>query len=630
MQYANDEERAAVDDDVAQQATMTNVLFSQGVMVACWVFALLFGLHALLLPSRLGRELLANLVYLINRFFLAFVLILCSILYTPITKQLLSVFLCEQQACQRGDWYPKSAKSWESAFFAAASFEARARGECEPCKFLTYPSTNRSSPVWQADASALLPTYGASCPAFPEVCSGETIDVLQQDHTMLCDESQAFYIVASLLMLVGFTCIVPYLFYTLTTTHTRVLKDIYIEPARLDTCVVQTPAPLYARLLCCRWTDGASPEDIAWDYRVLRTRNRAKTLYEHFEWRFRYFRLVLLLYKLVLVCVVLFLARRSATAASVLSAFMHLCFFIISITQQPYFNPASDALSSAAAFANTVNAGLLTAAYYGSLDNLSSNGAAVLIVGCNFGLPLLCLFVGIYYACRKRDKLWAIVRQLEAGMSMEEYSKVTRDRKRIDVTLERETTKIIASTFMTMVICAFTAFTFIFVSYIYVAAQGDVVQATPPTLGYTYVKVQGRPACEMETALADVEFLFMGNWAAFTSMCCCRDSYWDNRLENETAAQVYGANASQYSSDLGRTELWTCPDWSPENGTSSSTGILHKLRSRVNDTHSGLGMRPFCSTEMAHGVLPPSFDDDLLAYVALYANGSGVAGAAMW
>ena len=45
-----------------------------------------------------------------------------------------------------------------------------------------------------------------------------------------------------------------------------------------------------------------------------------------------------------------------------------------------------------------------------------------------------------------------------------------------------------------MAFASFTAFTLVFVSYIFVAAQGDVVQATPFDLGKTYKDVQKRPA----------------------------------------------------------------------------------------------------------------------------------------
>ena len=131
-------------------------------------------------------------------------------------------------------------------------------------------------------------------------------------------------------------------------------------------------------------------------------------------------------------------------------------------------------------------------------------------------------------------------------MSDEEYARATRDSKTKDRELETDTTRIISGVFMVMCFTAFTALGLILVSYIFNAAQGDVVQATPPTLGNAYLEVQQRSRCQIESALQDVEFLFTGSWAGFTASCCCRDSAWSPELplSNLSAAQLYGPNSS--------------------------------------------------------------------------------------
>ena len=74
-------------------------------------------------------------------------LLLLSLLYMPITRQLMSVLICVEKRCAEGEWYPKQARhaphrsspsissshlpaqiqtqahSWESAFLADASFQ---------------------------------------------------------------------------------------------------------------------------------------------------------------------------------------------------------------------------------------------------------------------------------------------------------------------------------------------------------------------------------------------------------------------------------------------------------------------------------------------------------------------------
>ena len=46
----------------------------------------------------------------------------CACTYTPINKQLFSIFICKKEQCARGEWYPKSAHSWTDAFLNTASF----------------------------------------------------------------------------------------------------------------------------------------------------------------------------------------------------------------------------------------------------------------------------------------------------------------------------------------------------------------------------------------------------------------------------------------------------------------------------------------------------------------------------
>ena len=123
--------------------------------------------------------------------------------------------------------------------------------------------------------------------------------------------------------------------------------------------------------------------------------------------------------------------------------------------------------------------------------------------------------------------------------------------------------------------------------------------------------------------------MYTGNWAAFASQCCCRDHEWEPTL-NVSAIHRGAYNAS---SPLNRLELWTCPDLSPTN--SSSGGVLHKLRTRVEldasggVAASGLHVRPFCSPVFADGFLEPTYDESLLAFVVMSTN-SSVAATALW
>ena len=384
------------------------------VRAACWVLAAGFGLHLGLCLSRPGRTLLREMAYWTNRFFLGFVLLLLSLLYTPITKQLLSVLLCTERRCPRGEWYPKRARSWLGSFFDDATIDAGAAaadslrpGGCAPCRFVLYPPPANGTVGAGAAAAepALLPAlegsggwepappvFGASCPAFADSCPGEVVRVVactaHSPRAMLCDASHGFYVWTSALMVVGFVLLVPYLFYSLIAHHTKILKQIPIDATKLADAATAAPPTRWRRLLCLR-SPGQSEVALAWDYRVAKTRNRAKSLYEHFEWEYRYFRLVLLLHRLLLVCVAL-LIPASAVLACALSIGIHAAFLLLTATQQPYLNPAADALSAAAALANLANPALLLLAWHGALDGASALACRLLLLGLNFGLPALC------------------------------------------------------------------------------------------------------------------------------------------------------------------------------------------------------------------------------------------------
>ena len=249
------------------------------------------------------------------------------------------------------------------------------------------------------------------------------------------------------------------------------------------------------------------------------------------------------------------------------------------------------------------------------------------------------MLAGLYLYARRRHRLRELVRGLERGMGLEALERTTREAKRNDVALERDTTRTIAGAFMLMCCASFLSLSLVLISYVYGAAKGDVVQATPPTLGQAFVHVQGRPECEVAAELAHVEFLYTGSWARFTSLCCCRDAAAaaDPRHANISAAELYlrgggGGGALGGDGALGRTELWTCPDLSPQNGLGASEGprILHKLRARVDAAGgSTLHLRPFCHPTFAPAVGPPAYDAEALAYVVSFANGT-VAATSLW
>ena len=100
--------------DPAARATLRETaelqfLFTDEVEYLCFAVAALFGLHAVLGLCRFGVHILNEIVHLLNKFVLAIVLLLLSLLYMPVTRQLLTVFICVEFPCAQGEWYPKQA-----------------------------------------------------------------------------------------------------------------------------------------------------------------------------------------------------------------------------------------------------------------------------------------------------------------------------------------------------------------------------------------------------------------------------------------------------------------------------------------------------------------------------------------
>ena len=138
------------------------------------------------------------------------------------------------------------------------------------------------------------------------------------------------------------------------------------------------------------------------------------------------------------------------------------------------FNPLSDALSAAAAFANLCNPLLLLVAFYAPNNAVPPSAAAVLVLSINFLIPLVCLIVGVWLWCKKRNELVIVVTKLEGGLTNEQYERASREIKQKDRDLELGTSRTIASSFMGMAFASFTAFVLVFVSYIFVAVQVSV------------------------------------------------------------------------------------------------------------------------------------------------------------
>ena len=128
--------------------------------------------------------------------------------------------------------------------------------------------------------------------------------------------------------------------------------------------------------------------------------NKAKNLYADFEYKWRFWKLVVLMQKLLLVFVVMFAVDWPLAAAS-LMGLVHLAMLVATIYARPYMDARPDQLSIAISFANVFNAAMTLCAF-ASVRMPESMAAVLLLV--NIGFPILALLFGWYLNVRKRKR----------------------------------------------------------------------------------------------------------------------------------------------------------------------------------------------------------------------------------
>jgi len=279
-------------DTSAQEAIDLHTPFMHPVVQSLLIISgCMFGVHFVLCLFEKGRKLLSDLAALFDATCVGLFLLLLSLLYTPINKYLLAVFECTSLTCGEGEWYPKFAHSLEDSVVTAASLDAIVGGACTACMFYEYgtdgvtPLTPSPTPFDESRCSALA------------VCPGEEVTVLKADNTLSCGSHvRPFYWPASFLTFIGFTLCVARLYYVLVARHVKLLDEVPIDVARLRELQQEVPTRRYRlmSLLCCccsrvcRRVKAKKDAAIAWDHRVLRSRNRAKSLCVHSLYERRY------------------------------------------------------------------------------------------------------------------------------------------------------------------------------------------------------------------------------------------------------------------------------------------------------------------------------------------------------
>ena len=598
-----------------------------------------------------GNRLIDHAVQWFKAVYIGYLMISMNLLYIPITKQCFTVWNCVPRTCEAGQWYPEASPSSRlDAMLSAATVTtdvavldrmAAMSGECEPCDFTL-------------DAH--------SCPAseINRLCPGSQTLRLRDSLDLDCEkEVWPFYGTASVLMLICFTFGVPLMYYEIIKQHTKRYASLPVRD-RADAAAAHRQSAMQAkqeeadarsghvpafgagnqtkgmagmkrRQLEDREQMTAEERDEEWARRVKPSRkNRAKNLYADFEFRWRFWKIVLLIQKLLLVVIVMFTVDYPAVCAT-LMCLNHALMCLFTLYAMPYMDKRPDLLAISISFANFFNT-LLAAMAFAQIVVPEGIWWGVMFV--NLPLPILMFLTGWWLNVRQRRRKKKADAEKYASVGGGAYSyampgsklpkeagggravepeAVAAARRRVERSINEYTLRFLVSWTAVVVVCSCLAG-----GVISIGSFAKQV-TTPVRPHFTVADIPSTVVdCAKEEFATEAEFIGFNTWDNFTDHCCCM------ARPNPNASD---ANASD--ADLeGLVELWACaidePDPSLVNDPTpmenrNRTKITYKERVRRNATHDGTFVRPFCASEFDAGNVslgaPP-------IYIAPYWNGT--------
>ena len=314
------------------------------------------------------------------RRYVGFLLLVLTILYIPISRQALSVFVCQEANCGRGEWFPVQSPGTDADLssyineFASEYSQVVASykmnngtavadsmvlslappDSCEACAFLSGPGPDGKCPA--AMAAALCPSMHSL-----RLVAAPQID---------CEAQWPYYIPGAILTLLMFTVGLPYLFYMLTHRHVKMYESLPVyakeEKPRGKARVSASGRFLgqtLGRSMSRRFGHHAAEvftwfeANDQWMRRVKGARrNRAKALYADFDYSWRYWKLIILGIKFVIILIDAFKTQHAdVLTAPTLMLCAHACLLLLLLFAHPYTDRRPDSFSISIAVANVFN-----------------------------------------------------------------------------------------------------------------------------------------------------------------------------------------------------------------------------------------------------------------------------------
>lgn len=333
-----------------------------------------------------------------------------------------------------------------------------------------------------------------------------------------------------------------------------------------------------------------------------------------FEHRWRYYKLIGIIYKLVIVSIFVF-ANRVPSGVVLAICSCHTVFFLISVYARPYRSLAEDGLATICILMNVMNS--VVAILIGFAVEIPSEIPYVL-VSINAAFPAIASLVGVIAEKQREKKDAQLLKEKEeeeekekekekaaGGKGKEKEKKVLKSStikgngkvnseeeekidetktiqlvKRLDAQLNSHLLKVLVNFFLFMGVTAFLSLCAVSIGVIRTLTASNNLSISTPK--------------RFDTTEEIVAFEFAGakSWTEFTQRCCCQHRY------DSQAANITGSGLDML------VETWKCL---PSDG---NLEFVYKQRLRWRkDVGNGLRIRDYCSTSFKTGCSEPFWDE---------------------
>ena len=332
------------------------------------------------------------------------------------------------------------------------------------------------------------------------------------------------------------------------------------------------------------------------------SKNSCKSLYSAFERRFRYYKLFMIIHRLLVVFTFVF-ASKDKTSIGITFGItcIHLTALIINAYSRPFFSKMEDFLCLSCVGINTINGicTILLALGY-PISELT-----IYIVGVlNISIPLLFVVLGGVLQSKNEKKLMAAMREEKEVLLQAIGDKDSRPKKEIrenqdmefvaidnevlkllDTTLDKKLLKVLVNFFLLVGITTFIGLCLAIFDVTYNVNSNNFISDIPG----------------MPRTIDTLPFGPYKSWTDFTDNCCC----WPNR----------GVNGTNYVS-----EVWKC-----KASQYSATESSFKSFIREYDGLDGYAIRGYCDVNFSSIVcIVPELIDNVV-YPVLCDNATGTA-----